>query len=237
MESQDFIVTPTAGTIYKIDQVERDPIALNSHLGYYTNFMNLLDCAAVAVPAGFLDNGLPWGITLFSHAFQDRYLLSVANRWQQALQLSPGATGLALPLSDDTPVDTSGYIPIVVCGAHLDGLPLNWQLRERGARLAQRTTTSANYRLYALPGGPPYRPGLIRDTKQGCRIEVEIWQVPNGEFGSFVAAIPAPLAIGKLELADGRWLPGFVCEGHAVAEATDISALGGWRAYIAQTTA
>jgi len=237
LETLDCIVTPTAGTIYRIDQIERDPIRLNSQLGYYTNFMNLLDCAAVAVPAGFLDSGLPWGITLFSSAFQDRYLLSVANRWQQALNLSPGATGLGLPVGDATPVQAAGHIPVVVCGAHLEGLPLNWQLRERNASLVERTTTSANYRLYALPGGPPFRPGLIRDTRQGCRIEVEVWQVPSAEFGSFVAAIPAPLAIGKLELADGRWLPGFVCEGHAVAEATEISMLGGWRAYLAQATA
>ena len=228
----DFIVTPTAGTIFSIDQIEQEPIALNTQLGYYTNFMNLLDCAAIAVPAGFLANGLPWGITLFSKALQDRKLLSYANRWQQALQLPLGATQQALAASVHTPVTFSDSIPVVVCGAHLDGLPLNWQLRERGATFAEKTTTSANYRLYALPGGPPHRPGLIRDAQQGGHIEVEVWHVPNAEFGSFVAGIPAPLGIGKLELADGRWLPGFICEGHAVASAREITQLGGWRRYL-----
>jgi allophanate hydrolase len=228
----DFIVTPTAGTIFRIDQVEQDPIALNSQLGYYTNFMNLLDCAAVAMPAGFLGNGLPWGITLFSDALSDRKLLSYANHWQQSLQLPLGATQQAMPTSTDTPVAFAKTIPVVVCGAHLDGLPLNWQLRERGADFAEQTTTAGKYRLYALPGGPPHRPGLVRDEQQGKPIAVEVWNVPAAEFGSFVAGIPAPLGIGKVELADGRWLPGFICEGQAILNAQEITALGGWRHYL-----
>jgi len=234
LASVDFIVTPTAGTIFSIDQIAQDPIALNSQLGYYTNFMNLLDCAAVAVPAGFLANGLPWGITLFSDALQDRKLLSYANLWQQALQLPLGATQQTLPASEAPTVSFSETIPVVVCGAHLEGLPLNWQLRERGACLLEATSTSNHYRLYALPGGPPHRPGLIRDAQQGSAIEVEVWQVPADQFGSFVSGIPAPLGIGKLELADGRWLPGFICEGHAIAGATEITQWGGWRRYLAQ---
>jgi allophanate hydrolase len=234
LASVDFIVTPTAGTIFRIAQIEQDPITLNTQLGYYTNFMNLLDCAAVAVPSGFLGNGMPWGITLFSNALADRKLLSYANRWQQAMQLSLGATSLALPAGNATPVGFSDSIPVVVCGAHLDGLALNWQLRERGAVFAEKTTTSPHYRLYALAGGPPYRPGLIRDMQQGSSIEVEVWQVPAEQFGNFVAAIPAPLGIGKLELADGRWLPGFICEGQAIENAQEITQLGGWRRYLAQ---
>ena len=234
LASVDFIVTPSAGTIYSIAQVEQDPIALNTQLGYYTNFMNLLDCAAIAMPAGFLGNGLPWGITLFSNAMQDRMLLSFANRWQQALQLPLGATQQRLPAGTSTTANFSKYIPLVVCGAHLDGLALNWQLRERGARFIEKTTTSTHYRMYALPGGPPHRPGLIRDEQHGSAIEVEVWQVPAEAFGGFVAAIPAPLGIGKLELADGRWLPGFICEGHAVAGSSEITELGGWRRYIAK---
>lgn len=232
LASVDFIVTPTAGTIFTIKQVEANPIALNTQLGYYTNFMNLLDCAAIAVPAGFLANGLPWGITLFSTAFEDRKLLSYANRWQQAMQLPLGVTQQALPASNNTAITFSKYIPVVVCGAHLDGLPLNWQLRERGAIFVEQTTTSRHYRMYALPGGPPQRPGLIRDEQQGSSIEVEVWNIPSEEFGGFVAGIPAPLGIGKLELADGRWLPGFICEGHAVANAREITELGGWRSYL-----
>ncbi|MBI1423243.1 MAG: allophanate hydrolase [Gammaproteobacteria bacterium] len=234
LDAVDFIVTPTAGTIFTIAQVEADPIALNTQLGYYTNFMNLLDCAAIAIPAAYLANGLPWGITFFSRALQDRKLLSYANRWQQAMQLPLGATALPLPASKQSSPGFAQAIPVVVCGAHLDGLPLNWQLRERGAVLAEKTTTAAHYRMYALAGGPPYRPGLIRDSKGGNAIEVEVWHVPADQFGSFVAAIPPPLGIGKLELADGRWLPGFICEGHAIADAKDISALGGWRRYLAE---
>jgi allophanate hydrolase len=230
----DFIVTPSAGTIFTIEQLENDPIALNTQLGYYTNFMNLLDCAAIAMPAGFLDNGLAWGITLFSTALQDRKLLSYANRWQQAMQLPLGATQQHLPASNHTAISFSDYIPVVVCGAHLAGLPLNWQLRERGAVFAEKTTTSKHYRLYALAGGPPSRPGLIRDAQQGSAIEVEVWNIPATEFASFVAAIPAPLGIGKLELADGRWLPGFICEGYALTNATEITDVGGWRNYIAK---
>jgi len=233
----DFLVTPTTGTIYTIEEVNRDPITLNSQLGYYTNFMNLLDCAAVAMPAGMLDNRLPWGITFIADKFSDRKLLSFANLWQQALKLPLGATSQALPVSrlQNTPVIThSSTIPVVVCGAHLDGLPLNWQLRERGATFAEKTFTAKHYRLYALAGGPPFRPGLVRDVENGVAIEVEVWQVPASEFGSFVAGIPAPLGIGKVELADGRWLPGFICEPCGTAGAEEISVFGGWRLYMAR---
>jgi len=229
----DFLLTPTAGTIYPINQVQADPIALNSNLGYYTNYMNLLDCAAVAVPAGYLDNGIPWGVSLVAPAMQDRKLLSFANRWQQAMQLPLGAMQQPLPPGKDTVVEFSNSIPVVVCGAHLQGLALNWQLTERGARLLEKTVTSPAYRMYALAGGPPYRPGLVRNERDGDSIEVEVWSVPAGEFGSFVAGIPAPLGIGKVELQDGRWLPGFICEGYATGEAADITHQGGWRRYLA----
>ncbi|MBI3560609.1 MAG: allophanate hydrolase [Gammaproteobacteria bacterium] len=232
----DFLLTPTSGTIYTIDQIHSDPIGLNRRLGYYTNFMNLLDYAAIALPAGFLDNGLPWGITLTSHAMQDRKLLGFANRWQQVLQLPLGATQSPLPPSRATPITLNTTVPVVVCGAHLDGLALNWQLRERGALLAEKTTTAKAYRFYALAGGPPYRPGLIRDAHQGAMIEVEVWDISAQEFGGFVAAIPAPLGMGKIELADGRWLPGFICEAYAVLDAQEITSYGGWRRFIADKT-
>ena len=231
----DFMVTPTAGTIYTIAEVQAEPIKLNSNLGYYTNYLNLLDCAAVAVPAGYLDNGLPWGLSFVAPAMQDRKLLSYAHRWQQALGLSLGAMQTLADISVAHPLLHADKIPLVVCGAHLTGLPLNWQLIERGAELVQRTTTSAHYRLYRLPGGPPHRPGLVRDPDQGARIEVEVWAVPTKEFGSFVAAISAPLAIGKVELDDGRWVSGFVCEPYAVETAQEIIGLGGWKDYLQQT--
>lgn len=228
----DCLLTPTAGTLYTIDEVEADPIRLNSHLGYYTNFMNLLDCAAVALPAGFMENGLPFGVTLFARAFSDNRLLSLANRWQQALQLPLGATGVALPASTAPVACLDDRVEVVVCGAHLQGLPLNWQLTERGGELVAKTYSAACYRLYALAGGPPFRPGMVRDEAKGRAIEVEIWRLPTAQFGSFVAGIPAPLGIGKVELADGRWYSGFICEPYALASATDITHLGGWRAYL-----
>lgn len=228
----DFLLTPTAGTIYTIDEVNADPIQLNSNLGYYTNYMNLLDCACVAVPAGFLENGLPWGVSLVSSAMKDRKLLSYANRWQQALNIKPGKQAFDLPVSSSQDVSYGETISLVVCGAHLQGLPLNWQLTERGAQLQKICKTSACYRMYVIDG-EIQRPGLLRANEKGAAIEIEIWQVPLTEFGSFVAGIPAPLGIGKVETDDGRWLPGFICEPYALGGAKDITGLGGWKAYVA----
>jgi allophanate hydrolase len=228
----DFLLTPTAGTIYRIDQVKAEPIALNSNLGYYTNYMNLLDCAAVAVPAGFLDNGLPWGVTLVSPCMRDRRLLSYANRWQQYSQIAADNLASALLESATGPVSFSHAIQLIVCGAHMDGLALNWQLRERGARLLEKTTSSSCYRMFVIEGSPQ-RPGMVRDASHGVAIEIEIWQLPEAEFGGFVAAIPAPLGIGKVETCDGRYLPGFICEPYAISGANEISQLGGWRRYLA----
>ncbi|MGD8885014.1 MAG: allophanate hydrolase [Gammaproteobacteria bacterium] len=228
----DCLVTPTAGTIYTIEQVQSDPIKLNSNLGYYTNFMNLLDCASVAVPAGFLDNGCPSGITFIGPAMSDRKLLSIANFWQQRMGLNLGAVDQPLPATQASQVVFNDVIPVVVCGAHLKGLPLNWQLTERGATLLEQTQTTATYRMYVLPGGPPQRPGLIRDDQYGDAIDVEVWEIPKAEFGSFVANIPAPLGIGKVELKDGRLLPGFICESYGVQEGQEITHLGSWKKYL-----
>jgi allophanate hydrolase len=114
----------------------------------------------------------------------------------------------------------------------MEGLPLNGQLRERGARFLRRTTTAPCYRLYALAGGPPKRPGLVRDETSGAAIEVEIWEMPENQFGSFMQLIPSPLGIGSVELQDGNVEKGFMCESYAVASAEDITHLGGWRAYL-----
>jgi allophanate hydrolase len=230
----DVLVTPTAGTIFRIEEVEAEPLRLNSELGYYTNFMNLLDLAAVAVPAGFTAGGLPFGITLSAPAWSDEALLALAARVQQRDGATQGA--LPWPLLPETEFawSTAGGIELAVCGAHLEGLPLNGQLRERGAVLVARTKSAPHYRLYALPGGPPARPGMLRVASGGAAIEVEVWRVPSAAFGSFVAGVPAPLAIGKLELADGRQVCGFLCEAQAVGAALDITAHGGWRGYLAQ---
>jgi allophanate hydrolase len=226
-----FIVTPTAGTIYRIDEVEADPIQLNSNLGYYTNFMNLLDLSALAVPAGFRDDGLPNGVTLFAPAFYDLELLGIGSQLHRQLGGNMGATGIALPDATPTPGSKTGYLPIAVCGAHMEGLPLNYQLTERGGRLLERTTTSANYRLFLLPGGPPQRPGLVRDL-EGTSIEVEVWELPAINMGDFLNQIPAPLGLGRVQLADGSSLPGFLCEAWAVKQAQELTACGGWRKFL-----
>ena len=235
-DTVDCLVTPTAGTIYSIDQVLADPITLNSNLGYYTNYMNLLDCAAVAAPAGFLENDCGFGITFVGPAMSDRKLLSIGKQWQDSLALPLGALKQKNPCKEHAPVVFNQWIPVVVCGAHLQDLPLNWQLTERGARLEAQTQTAAHYRMYVLPGGPPQRPGLIRDEKNGVAIEVEVWVVPQHEFGSFVANIPAPLGIGKVEMQDGRWLPGFICEAYVIDNAKEISEYASWKKYLATLT-
>jgi allophanate hydrolase len=230
----DVIVTPTAGTIYRIAEIEAEPLRLNSHLGFYTNFMNLLDLAAVAVPAGFSADALPFGITLAGPAWSDYELLALAARFQHGEPTRQGALSSLVPTEPDfnwaPPVDG---IALAVCGAHLEGLPLNHQLRKLGAVLLERTRTAAQYRFYALPGGPPHRPGLVRVEQHGAAIEVELWSVPGAAFGSLVAQIPAPLAIGKVQLANDAQVCGFLCEAHAVSRAVDITHYGGWRAYLA----
>lgn len=245
----DALLTPTAPTHPTIEAMLAEPIARNSELGLYTNFMNLLDWAAVAVPAGFVTRPgatapMPHGVTLCAPAHQDVPLLHLARRWQAALQgraATLGATGQPLPAAQPiTPAVPSGQLRVAVCGAHLEGQPLNGQLTSRGARLITRTTTTPDHRLYALPpivtpaGQRLLRPALVHAPGDplGRAIEVEVWELPAREFGSFVAAIPAPLGIGKTRLADGSVVPGFICEEGALAGATDITGYGGWRAWV-----
>ena len=232
-EEVDFVLTPTAGRCYTIEEVDADPIRLNSNLGYYTNFMNLLDFSALAVPAGFQSDCLPFGVTLYAPAFADRTLMRIGDRLHHALSTSQGATGLPLPPASEDHSLPAGWTRVAVCGAHMSGLPLNHQLTDRGAYLLEQTRSSENYRLYALPGGPPYRPGMVRD-ESGAAIEIEIWAIPLEQFGSFVAGIPAPLGIGTMETAAGEWIQGFICESYALAGAKEITDLGGWRAYLDQ---
>jgi allophanate hydrolase len=225
----DVLLLPTAPTHFTIDEVAAEPIARNTDLGYYTNFVNLMDLAAVAVPAGFTDRGLPFGVSLIAPAWTDDDLLRLASRMQQA-----GAPGITPEVVPEIAHGAPGFVDIAVCGAHMSGLPLNTQLTSRGAWLLSTTQTTAEYRLYALPGGPPFRPGLVRVGNQGTAIEVEIWRMPVEHFGSFVAGIPSPLGIGRLKIADGTEVSGFVCETHALAQAADITRFGGWRRYLAR---
>jgi allophanate hydrolase len=214
----DLLALPTTGTIYKIAAVEADPIQLNTNLGYYTNFVNLLDLAAIAVPAGFRPNGLPFGITLMAPAMSDTALLDVAARYQgeaPALTVPPGCVALS------------------VVGAHLTGMPLNHELTSRGARLLQTTRTAPPYQLFHLADTKPPKPGLRRTPDfAGPGIIVEVWAIPTEAFGSFVANVPAPMGIGMLELADGSWVKGFLCEAYALETARNITHFKGWRAYI-----
>ncbi|MEE4157040.1 allophanate hydrolase [Pseudomonas viridiflava] len=231
LEGLDCVVTPSIGRPVTSAELLAEPVLRNSELGYYTNFVNLLDYAAVAVPSTFMDNGLPWGVTLFGRAFTDQYLLSLADAFQRHTAL-PLISGNTPPTP--TTVARNDMARLVVCGAHLDGLALNGQLKQRGARLLEATQSSPDYQLYALAGGPPFRPGMVRVAEDGVAIEVEVWELPSAELGSFLTGIPAPLGLGKVQLADGRWETGFICEPYGLEGARNISEVGGWRAYLRQ---
>ncbi|MES9861227.1 MAG: allophanate hydrolase [Candidatus Thiodiazotropha sp. LLP2] len=228
----DCLLTPTAGTCFTIEQMLDEPILRNSQLGYYTNFMNLLDLSSIAVPTQITSDGIPFGITLVGSAFADRALLSIANRLHKNFGLKVGASEYDIGFSKIDEVGCIDSIDVVVCGAHLQGLPLNWQLTERGASLKSKTKTAPVYRMYALAGGPPKRPGLILDEQHGEAIEVEVWSMPSSQFGSFVDGVPAPLGIGKVSLSDGSVASGFICEPYAISEAEEITELRGWRTYL-----
>jgi len=232
--AMDCLLLPTAPTIFTYAQLREDPIGRNSQLGLYTNFANLMDLSAIAVPAGFRPDGLPLGVTLMAPAFADRALLPIADALHRSLPgVVWGGTGEALPPPAPWPVAT-GRVRLAVVGAHLTGQPLNGQLTERAARLVGTFRTAPGYRLFALSGTKPAKPGLIRDEGADGRIEVEIWEMDAAGFGSFVALIPPPLGIGTLTLEDGAEVKGFLCESHAVQGARDITAFGGWRAWLAQ---
>lgn len=234
----DALLVPTAPRHPTTAQVEADPVGVNSQLGTYTNFVNLADCAALALPTAMRSDGLPFGITLIAPAWQDDALVAFGKRWLAPLNLPLGATGRTAPTisEETTPAEKTtppqGYVRLAVVGAHLTGMPLNVQLQERHALFVESTFTAADYRLYALPNTTPPKPGLIRTPGNGAEIIVELWDVPLQHFGSFVALIPAPLGIGTLSLQDGREVKGFICEGAAIQGARDITELGGWRTYI-----
>ena len=229
-----------------------DPIRLNTNLGFYTNFVNFLDLAGVAVPAGFRDDGLPFGITLVGHAWSDEALLRLADRFHRVSVDHAGALGAALPAAAEPPIalargtpagapqsarspvaQDAQSIPVAVCGAHMEGLPLNHQLTSRGATFVRRTRTIPSYRFYALPGRAAVSgPGWCVSLQAGRLSTWRCGPSPALHFGSFVAGIPAPLGIGKVDLEDGQQVSGFLCEGHALEGAREITALGGWRQYL-----
>jgi allophanate hydrolase len=231
----DIMLTPTAPRCYTIEEVEAEPVQLNTNLGTYTNFMNLLDLCGCAVPAGFLPNGRSWGVTLMAPAFQDERILALAGALHELSGVTLGATGAPLPGMSATGGKTTGWMPVVVCGAHMEGLPLNKDLLARGARLKQRTRTAPVYRMYHLPGAGarPPRPGLVRTPGHGASIDVEVWELPESALGTFFGTIKPPLGLGWVELEDGSSACGFVCENAETSPEQDITEHGGWRAWMA----
>jgi allophanate hydrolase len=230
----ELLVVPTAGTIYTLAQIESDPIGRNAHLGYYTNFTNLLDLSGIAVPAGFRRDGLPFGITFLAPAFNDLALCKLAQAFQQNLNLPLGATPHGPPpdASSGPEAKTDDVIHLAVAGAHLTGMPLNGRLLALGARRVAVAQTASVYRMYLLPQDPP-RPGLVRVGEGGKAFEIEVWSMARAAFASFIDEVVEPLAIGTLLLSDGSKVKGFVCEACAAAGAEDISGFGGWRRFIA----
>ncbi len=224
----DLLLVPTTATMPTIAAVQQEPLRRNSELGYYTNFVNFFDMAALSIPGTWRADGLPAGITLIGPAGSDQRLAAAGESLQATFSAQASEDKIAFePLAA-----LEASVQIAVVGAHLQGQPLNWQLIECGARLVSATTTSAHYKLYALAGTVPPKPGLARVGDGGAAIRIEVWSMPLRRFGEFVAQVPAPLGIGTLELADGSWVKGFICEPWALASALDITAHGGWRAYL-----
>jgi len=229
----DALVVPTSPTIHTLEEMKQEPVRFNSQFGTYTNFTNLADLSALALPGPFREDGLPAGITLIAPAWHDRALVTFGQRWQASQALPLGATGRPTSTAHIALPSSSLHVRVAVVGAHLTGMPLNHQLTSRDAVLVEETTTAACYRLYALAGTKPPKPGLAKD-RDGAAITVELWDIPLARFGEFVAEIPAPLGIGTLALADGRQVKGFICEPAVLAEATDITESGGWRNWLAR---
>ena len=233
-QTVELLMVPTAPGHPRHSDVQADPIGANAVLGTWTNFVNLLGWSALALPAAFTPQGLPFGVSFIGPSGADAALARLGQRWQRATALPLGGTGRRY--GPQRPARrwpaTAPTLPIAVVGAHLRGLPLNGQLTERGAWLDEATVTAPRYRLFALPGTTPPKPGMLRVAQDGQAIAVEVWQLPLDTVGSFLAMIPPPLGLGSVELTDGRWVHGFLCEPHALDGARDISGFGGWRAYL-----
>jgi allophanate hydrolase len=231
----DVLMVPTAPGLPRQADVAAEPFLRNSELGTYTNFVNLLGLSAVAVPSGFTTEQLPFGVTFIAPGGADWALVELAARWQRSRALPLGAN-LRAARSADTRITTAppGAATLAVVGAHLSGMPLHHQLEARGARLHAATQTAARYRLYALNGSDPPKPGLAR-ADDGAAIGVEVYDLSPETLGSLLAEIPPPLGLGTIELSDGTWVKGFICEPHALKDARDITTFGNWRAYVAAT--
>lgn len=232
MEGLDLLCVPTIPTFYSVASLEADPVTPNSRLGTYTNFVNLMDFCGIAVPTGSRSDKRPGSVTLLGRTGRDGLAAALAARLHQEAAPKLGATHASLPAPVNAPAHAGkDEIAIAVVGAHMSGLPLNPQLTDRGARFLEATSTAPKYRLFALPGGPPHRPGLLL-SPDGHAIDLEIWAMPSEHFGSFMAGIPDPLCVGTVKLADGRTIKGFLVEHLATLQAEDITASRGWRGYL-----
>lgn len=230
----DMLCVPTIPTFYTVADLDADPITPNSNLGTYTNFVNLLDMCGIAVPSQPRSDGRPGSVTLLAEVGADAQVAAVARWFEADASRTMGATDHPVPSPAPLPAAESDHIELAVCGAHMTGLPLNTELTERGGTFVRVAKTAPHYRFYALAGGPPARPGLVRtDHSEATSIALEVWSLPKSALGSFVAGIPHPLGIGSLELSDGSWVKGFLCEASGTAGAADISQLGDWRKYLA----
>ena len=228
----DALCVPSIPAFVTLDEIAADPIGPNSRLGTYTNFANLLDLCGIAVPTGPRADGRPGGVTLLAAKGRDALCAAIA----AGLEAGPlGATGWSRPDASlpDAERPTGDEIAIAVCGAHMSGLPLNHQLTDLGGRFLRATQTAPEYGLYALAGGPPARPGMVRHAATGQAIALEVWALPKIAAGAFLAGIPSPLGLGTVKLEDGSSVKGFLCETQGLAGATDITSHGGWRAWLA----
>lgn len=232
IESVDFLCVPTIPTFYTCADLEADPIGPNSRLGTYTNFVNLLDMCAVAVPMAERKDGRPGSVTIIAPAGRDGQIAAVACVLHRRSGAALGATGWQLPEPVPlSPIADPDEIALAVVGAHMSGLPLNHELTRLGARFLSATKTASSYRLFSLPGGPPFRPGLLHD-ETGSAVEVEVWALPMSRFGDFIKGIPRPLGIGTLLLENGEEVNGFICESSGKSSAEDVTHHGGWRKYL-----
>jgi allophanate hydrolase len=231
----DALMVPTAPAPVTLAQLEADPVGLNTLLGTYTNFVNLLDMAGIAVPAALAGDGTPSGVTFLAPAGRDAELASLAACFHRETGLPLGALGVAQPLfAIEAPALRAGEIEIAVVGAHLSGMPLNHELTSLGGRFLSETETAPDYRLFALAGTVPPKPGMLRIASgAGAPIRLECWSLPADAFGRFIAGVAAPLSIGTVILADGQKVKGFLVEAEATLGARDISSFGGWRAFVA----
>ncbi|KAF4119545.1 urea carboxylase [Geosmithia morbida] len=235
LASFDGLLVPTSPTFPTMEQIAADPVRENSLLGTYTNFVNFLDWSALAIPAGYRPDGLPFGITLISDRWREPQLSSWAREWFSGQVRTLGATSVEITEPTVTSVSTiPGHVQVAVVGAHLSGFPLNKDLVSRQATIVRATKTSPHYRFFALESKlGPKKPGLRRvlSQEEGAAIELEVWNLPEISLASFMATIPSPLSLGKVELADGSWITGFLCEPYGLQSAIDITEYGGWRAY------